>query len=312
MLTNKYLKSFLNDSNDEVEIGFILNKVIKFEKIIEKSVLDWNQKDISNYLKSYKAISPSSLNKYASVVRRFVEYICEKENCNIENFDTEKLNMENLIDIKGILNLTLNYSQYMNIKNQLSKMDGAEELNVRDKLMFELAWSSLTNEEIKMLKNDMIKFSKNDEGENIAILFLNTRRIVRIEDFEIVEDIRKCMKEMYYVVTTKNNVYKRMSYRSSEYLVKPVNVGKGKKEDFLNNPGDTLHKIFKNNDISCEGIDVDNLTMEDIRRSKIVYMLTPENREYFDDETILGLFNLKSKQSLVWYKNLANIKHGVI
>lgn len=304
MLSKKYIKEFIKKSNI-VDITNILTKVTELEKSTNKEVLNWTETEICMFLKSFHAVSTNSLNKYLVILRKFGEYIAEKENLPQPEYKLQNTVMDDLIDKELLFASTLTYDQYREIKNQLSIIDEGEIVNVRDKLIFELAWSGLSNEEIKMLEENKIEFSENNHGQPIALLTLNTDRLVRIEDPEIVEDIKKCMREKYYIIRAKDGRRKQMSYKDSKYLIKPVSVGRTKKESNLDNPGTTLINVFINNDITCTGINMSNLNIEDIRRSKIIYLLSPDNQEYFDEEIIAALFNFKNKYALNWLKDIA-------
>lgn len=309
MLSKKYSSDFLNKYNDGMsDLSSIIKQIFKIEKDSNVEVLKWEENEFISFLKSFNAVSPHSLNKYSIILRDFADFICEKEGLKKREYKLKTVSPDELVNVEKLLKITLSYQQYRHIKNQLSFEYDADECNIRDKVLFELAWCGLGTDEIRLLNESMISFSESEYGSDVVILHLHTDRVVRIEDFEIVDDIKKCLKEKFYIVKTKAGVYKKLNYKDSEYLIKPVSVGRMKKEGYLDSPSITLQNVFKTNDVTCPGIDINELSIEDIRRSKMVYLLLPENRDYFDDETIIGLFNLSSVYQLSWLKKLAELK----
>jgi hypothetical protein len=71
----------------------------------------------------------------------------------------------------------------------------------------------------------------------------------------------------------------------------------------------TLQRIFFQHSINCNGIDMLNLSIDDIRRSKLIYLLSPENEEYFDMDMISVAFNIKNDTSFFWLKKVAKQKY---
>lgn len=304
MLTEKYSQRFLELYDKENNKGQIIKKIIETEQNTEVELLDWDDSHIVVYLRNFGAISPSALNKKMVVLRKFAEFICKKENIPTRTYLIDDGVFLQLIDKNQLASVTLNYSQYVHIKNQLDITDGGERVNVRDKLIFEFAWSGLTSDDIRMIKESDIEFIESDNGWQIALLNLYDR-VIRIDDPEIVEDIKLCLREIYNTRTAKDGRTKKTFYKDSEYLIKPINVGRTSSKTYLNEPNLTLQSVFKSGNIICEGIDIEGLSLADIRRSKLIYLLSPENEEFFDIKTVGGLFNFKSRMSLDWLKTIA-------
>jgi hypothetical protein len=298
-LSEKYVKEFLSKNKD---FTAVINRIIEQEKI-SKPLLEWSEIEVGEYLKSFQSISAMALNRQLSVLRNFADFICEKENKDKRKFDLGEDKLYDFIDKEKLLQTTLSYEEYRHIKNQLDD-------NVRDKLIFELAWYGLTNDEIKMLKVSNITFEISDDfGWEVAFLGVGKDFPFKIEDPEVVEDIKKCMKEMYHIIESKDGKVKKMQYRDSEYLIKPINVGKNKKEDFVSNPSLTLQKTLLAKEVVCEGIDVISLSIEDIRRSGLLYLLSPENEKDFNIDLISVLYGYKNVSGLYWLKNFAKEKY---
>jgi site-specific recombinase XerD len=309
MLSEKYIERFLKiGSNHDYES--VLRNIVEIEKSQKKEFLKWNEKELQIFLRSFKSISPVSLNHRMFVLRNFCDYICDNERIPKVILNLKESNLYDCIDHEKLLSLTIDYNEYNHIRNQLTTFDGN---NVRDKLMFELAWEGLSNEEIKNLKENDIEFIKNDYDFECAILKINKDKNIKVEDPFIVQDIKIVIKETEYFVTTKNDVTKKFKYKDSEFLFKPVKIGKQKfdiKSDAsMANPSMILQNVIRTNNITCEGIDMDNLSIEDIKRSKMIYLSAPENKEYFDRNFICVLFGLKNDSSLFWIKKVAELKY---
>jgi len=309
-LIEEYKGIFVEQTKEKLgKTNFILDNIQSAQEIIGKTFLEWDQKeDIALYLSLFGASSPRSLYFYFAVLKRFAEFVSEEIGQLPPKYKMPNLQDENILNYNNLAKKTLTYQQYIHIKNQLTILKNGVEANIRDKVIFELAWAGLTNEEIKLLKEENITFIYNELGLEVAILEMKNR-VQRIEDLELIDDIKKCMKEKFYYVETKSGVMKKMSYREVPYLIKPVKIGIPKKEGYLNNPGLALQKTFRGQGIICEGIDMDYLSLEDVRRSKLIYLLAPQNEKYFDLETVRGIFNLKTTDSLKWLKDVAKEKY---
>lgn len=316
-LSEKYIKGFLN-SNNKYDFKAVLIRIIDQEKVSKMSFLDWTELELGKYLRSFKSVSAMALNRQLSVLRSFADFISEKENISNRNFSLGEDKLYDFIDKEELMQTTLNYEQYRHIKNQLDD-------NVRDKLLFELPWYGLSNNMIKMLKISDITFKmSNDFGWEVAFLscqnlneenddeevIINKPLIIKIEDPEVVEDIKKCIAETWHYIESKDGLSKKMQYRDSEYLIKPINVGKNKKEDYISNPSLTLQKTFVAKDITCNGINVHKLSISNIRRSGLIYLLSPENEKDFSMDLITILYGYKNDTGLYWLKNFAKEKYN--
>lgn len=317
MLSQKYMKNFLS-TNNKYDFKAVLNRIVGQERVSGISFLDWTELEIGKYLSSFHSVSAMALNRQLSVLRSFADFICEKENILKRKFDLGEDKLFDFVDKNELLQTTLNYEQYKHIKNQLDD-------NVRDKLMFELSWYGLSNNMIKMLKISDINFKMSDDfGWEVAFLscqilneendenevIINDPLIIKIEDPEVVEDIKKCIKETKYYIESKDGRNKTMQSRDSEYLIKVVNVGKSKEEDYISNPSLALQKVFVAKDTTCEGININKLSIANIRRSGLIYLLSPENEKNFSLDLITVLYGYKNDTGLYWLRNFAKEKYN--
>jgi hypothetical protein len=301
MFVDKYFKSFAKNNKDAGTSFY--NTIKSAEKKCNNELINWTENDIKIFLIEIHATSPSTLNKYLVILRQFIDYICEKENLPKVEFglNYSESNLVDYIDYDLLLKVTLSYHEYQHIKNQLDK-------NIRDKVMFELAWQGLTNDQIRNLRKTDIQYVYNDEyGWDIAFLNIGKEMPLKIEDPEVVSDIKECEKEQYYYSEAKDGRNKRYVMKGGDFLIRPVNVGKGKKEEYIANPSLSLQGIFRTQDIKCHGIDIEFLSIEDIRRSKLIYLLS--NKEYFDMDFLMVIYGFKNDSGLYWLKRIANIKY---
>ena len=304
LMTDKYEGKFLRFYDKNNDKKHILETFIDTEKETGKELLSWDNEQVNIFLKRINSKSPQTLNKAMVALRKFADFICKREKLSKREYPIDDGVFLGLIDREHLLSVTLSYQQYLTIKNQLN-MEG---MNVRDRLIFELAWVGLTAEEIKMLKVSDIEFTTSDIGLDVAILNLSSK-VVRIEDSEIIEDIKLCSEEKYNMVVINETRVNKMLYKESEYLIKPINIGKGTEKTYLNNPEITFQNVIKKNNITCKGIDMSRLSLEDIRRSKLIYLLAPENKKFFDRKTVSGIFNFKAPTSLKWLEKIAEEKY---
>ncbi|WP_353894170.1 hypothetical protein PRVXH_000952 [Proteinivorax hydrogeniformans] len=301
MLSAKYKAQFLSRNNDITDRKYIYSHIQEVENT-HGCFTKWNDDALRYYLQSFEATSPNSLHKYVQFLRNLYNYIAGEENIKIaKTYYISQEELFSLIDRRKLNESILSLEQNRYIKNQLTVTKDGIEGNVRDKLIFELAWEGLSNEEIKLIKESDIEFTLTAEEKVIVLLNLKNR-VHRIEDEEVVEDIKRCLKETDYYLTLKNGRIRRMKYKESEYLIKPLNVGRGKIEEYLINPSHALMTVFRQNAIICEGINVGSLTVEEIRRSRIIYLL--ENN--YSLETINLMYNVRHSNNLYWLRSIAD------
>jgi len=304
MLTEKYSEKFLEIYDKFNNMGAIINGVIETEKETNIEMLDWEDEQVIIFLKQFGSVAPSSLHKKIQIIRKFADMICKKEKLPLKEYSLNDGVTMQLIDRKRLFAVTLTYEQFMNIKNQLDIQEDGMNINVRDKVIFELAWEGLTSDDIRLLKESDIEITKEETGLNVAILNLKDR-IARIDSQEMIEDIKACMKETYSVSVNAVGKRRQLPYKNSEYLCKPSKIGKESIKTYLNEPNIALQGVFKSGAILCEGIEVEGLSLADIRRSKLIYLLAPENVKYFDTEIVSSIFNLRSNTGLNWLRTIA-------
>lgn len=303
LLTEKYIDEFLSVQKD---VRAVLQRIIDEEKRSNIQLLDWSEEEIGNYLRSFDSESEGSLNRQFSMLRQFANYICERENIYKRKFVLKNSKLGDYVNREKLDNTTITFLQYKHIRSQLKN-------NVRDKLIFELAWHGLINKDIKMLKTTDITFKKSDFGWDIAFLDIGKEIPIKIEDPEVVEDIKNCINESNYEIDSIDDRTKNMQYKDSPYLIKPVDVGRPKtKETSAHscNPSSSLKNALRAHEVECEGIDVERLTINKIQRSGLIYLLAPENEKDFSLEMIAILYGYKNETGLYWLRKVAREKYG--
>lgn len=296
---DKYTKENKEDAS-------VINSVVEYENEFKESCIYWSKENLIKWLKDFNSTSIGSLNVKLSIFRKFCSFISEEEHVRYEDVNLDFGELYNYLDVEQLKRITITYMDYRHILNQMLPDSSGDGWNVRDRLIFELAWLGLSNEEIKLLKESDLEF----QGDDAVILNISNTKFFRTDDPQLIEDIKLCLKERYHHIASKDGRSKKMQYRDSEYIIKPVNVGRSKKEDYVGNPGVVLQAAFAYFGITCNGIDIFTLSIEDIRRSKIVYLLSEENQDYFDMEFVKNMFDMSSENQMFWYKKVSRIKYS--
>ena len=309
ILTEKYSTSFLNIYDPKQNKGQVIRNIIKIEKEVHKGLLSWNKDQIIMFLKEFKSISPVSLQKELTILREFSDFICKEENYKKRKYTLAKSMYILLIDTHRLLSVTLSYEQFQSIRMQLGFAASGETVNYRDKLIFELAWFGLTEVEIRMLKKDDIYFSKSKDGMNIVILSLINDKNTIIDSIEVLEDIKMCIVTNKITRISKDGRFKTTWYKSSEYLIRPGLAGTKSSNDFFRKPTTALKGAFIKQKITCQEIDMNALSLDDIRRSRLILLLSPQNEKLFDFKTVLKLYNLKRVENIMWYRDVSLLKY---
>lgn len=294
MLGKEYREQFLSQVNNSKAISLVINNIIIHEEKFSNSCTEWSNDQFEEYLKSFHSTSPNAISRPMRYLRDFSNFICDKENLSHTNYSLPVRKIYEMVDYDKILSITITPEQYQHIKNQLT-------LNIRDRVMFELAWQTLTANEIKYLRETDFDATK-------GIIQLPKREWeIKAEDMDIFDDIQKCIEEKCYYIGSKDGHIKGMSFKKGDYLLKPIFVGVQKEDNFIGSPSVTMQRAFIQQKIKCPGIDIPYLSIEDIRRSKIIYLAS--SKENDDLVKLLGSGNIMSH--LAWLRRLAKIVYNI-
>lgn len=325
MLTQEYAKSYINKIDKNTNKKAIVSKIMKIEKETNVELLDWNTDQLLMYLKSFDAISPISLNKNTTLLRDFVKYICENEKDTKERlYSLEDVDFLELINQDKLLSVTLTEAQFKSIRGQLETVEKSEykvykngkiigvtseTINYRNMLILELAWYGLTENEMKMLKISDIEFI-NRRGKEIAILSVIDDKFLTISNAKMIEDIKQTIVQKEVVKRARDGKFKRTRFRESEYLLKPNMCGAKGINDWLVKPAITLKGALIRGEIVCDEINMEYLSIVDIRRSRLIMILAEKNKYLFDFKSVASLYNLKNVDGLRWMRKVSDNLYG--
>ncbi len=290
-----------------------------FDKLNElhKSVQDWTDDDLDKILVSMESISANSIRKYVATIRDIQNFISAKEGLDPQRLKPTKP-IFSYISYPKLRSRILTYEDYKIIRKNLTFITEGEEYNFRDKILFELAWEGLANSEIRYLKESDIQWIKDEQAEiKQAKLKLKDGREIIIDDFEVVNDLIAVMNERLYARVDKNGKILLYPYRYSPYLIKPIAITakiKNTKDESVSNPSLMLRQILSktklvdkiiSQDVKGDQhkIDLVSLNLEDIRRSKIIYMLAIN--KYLSVADIANLFGKSVECDFYWLKEVA-------
>jgi len=293
---------FAQDSNNETAYGNTIYNILETEEQFQKPIYKWQELEIVAYLKKFEMISINSVNLKLNVLRHFSNYIYEQEEIQYGREYGVSNQME-CIDMQKLLSVTISESEYQVIKNQMNFTLFNRKINVRDKLILSLAWLGLNSNEIKNIKERDIVF-KGSERDEVVIIHMIDGSELTVNNAEIIKDLKTVLIERYYYVECIDDRINKVPYRDTEYLLKPARIKRARLSEQLANPSLVLQKVFVEKEIKCEGIDIARLSIEDIRRSKIISLLRTETFEYIKE-----LFDIKSETSLWWLKRISKEKY---
>jgi site-specific recombinase XerD len=292
----KYLDGFFEETKlSKGEQENYLSLIRKIEKL-DKFITDWTNDDLDKFILSIESISVNSVNKYLQYVRNFYLYVCR-----IDNVPTRRLylakDLSCYINYDKLFEKTLDEQAYRWIKNLLAVPTWKGDMNFRDKVLFELAWEGLDSEEIKNLLVDDIEI---DEDNGVAKIKLKDRTL-EIRNEEVVYDIIQTIKQdEYYVYPTTNRKEQFRRLKPTPYLIKPV-MTRSSKSETVRNPSLLLKNAFSKIEEDIPGINLEKLSLEDIRRSRILKMLK-EGAEISD---IKKFIDKQSECDLYWLQEIA-------
>ncbi len=290
---------------DKATYDSIINSIQDYDT----PIWEWTEKEMDKYLHDLESVSLNTIQKYYGYVKQIYRYF----NKNGKELKASKRLWE-YIDMEKLRKITITHEDYKFIRNELDIYYSGQVINVRDKLMFELAWETLTSEEIKGLKeNDVEEISA-----DLIRLHLPTR-IVNINDPVVIQDIKVVKHyEREYFVFRKNGSVLNYDYKESPHLIKPIAIRLDRKKFDISNLSIIFIRIMKrlsdnvtrkSRDASGQeySLELDKIGLEGTRRSKVVYLLSFKGSTIEAVKQILG----KSQQShIVWLNKLSKKIYG--
>lgn len=294
----------------------IFNKLEDYDKFIT----EWEIEDLENFIKNTGSISVNTVNKYLQYCKDIYKYICRKNNVTPKHLYLPK-DLKYYIDFKELNDVTLTEMQYKLVKNLLTvqTIEGQTtsrdeyippgEYNFRDKVLFTLPWEAgLTNQELKNLKITDIEFY-NEYGKEKAKLKLKNRTVV-ITNKELIHDIKKTIEQnVYYRIESQLEKQGREYFvylKHTPMLIKPVAMRQSNK-DTVANPSMLLSRVLKRIEAEHEvtGTVLSKISIEDIRRSKIIHMLMDDAYSIEDVANWIG--RDEGNSDLYWLAEVAQV-----
>lgn len=270
---------------------------------INKFIADWENEDLDNFIKNTGSISVNAVSKYLYFIREIYEFVCREEGKQAKHIFLS-CDLQEYIDLDQLLKVTLTERQYKLLKPNMTVFMPEGERNYRDKVLLELAWEGLTNQEIKHLKIDDIDIYM--EYGRIRIRLNLGKRTMFITDEELIYNIKKCIGEEKYWLVQKNRAYE-INYKQTPNLIKPVAMRQSNKNEVAN-PSMLLNGVLRKledegglqEDFSCT--DLNKISLEDIRRSRIIH-------EFKDPLTTIDdikeMFGKRNESDLYWIQEVA-------
>lgn len=287
---------------------YIVNDIVNYVNKIGKDLHSWSKDELRKFIKDKSIESLARVSNYTNVVREFSKYILTNEKIDLAINEMANLKLNHgdpieCVDIEKLLSITIDNKQYEQIRSQITSC-------ARDRVIFELSWLGLKSSEIESIKKDDLEFG-NDNGRDYVIITITEDKIFRVDDSELVKDLKECLEEKFRIIMRSNGKQLKQEFKASKYLIKPLNAGRRNElnDNKLQIVVTTLKKCFENLNISCNGINMSRLTPESIRRSKLIFLLSPNMRDKFDVYTVSMIFGLQTVQNLKWYQKVADLKY---
>lgn len=282
---------------------------------------DWTNEDLDVFLFDLKTISFNTIQLYVHMVRKCHKLACKVAGkVYVQLTPTPTHDFNDYVDLKLFRSVTLTESEFNRIRNELKYVDVAYQIegNFRDVALIDLAWYGLTSKEIKWLRMDDVKVieggisltlyltEKVDKG--IEQLSSELNRVVIIDDNEIIiEDILKAKRETSYwkVRSYEAKGYTQVQecfYTDSPYFIRGIENGNTIPNRPITHIGMLIYKQLKKLQIPNLNIDLEHLSVEDIRRSMLINLILKEDIPIV---SLQAMLNKKRDADLQWLKTIA-------
>ena len=294
-----FIDNFMITKKEKETYNRIFDRLSEESKFITK----WENEDLDKFIESFDSISENSVNKYLQIVRDFYSFVCKELGLKPKTLKLTK-NIKDYINLEELLARTLNENEYKALKNLLVCETPEGTYNYRDKVLLELGWLGLTNNEIKTLRIDNIEFYKEFNQEKAKLKL--KRRTVVIENKEIVYDIKMTIEHKKYWRVEKGGREYFINLKETPMLIKAVAMRQSNKDE-VSNPSNMLNGVLKNLAEQADiipGVKIENINLSDIRRSRIIELL---KLPYLKINDIKNIYDKKTESDLYWLQGIANI-----
>lgn len=294
-VVNEFL---LSENNPNVDKNILLN-IMKYQDINHKEIASWEKDDVIGYLSSINSFSIESLKLRINFIRRLQKFTSDGD---IKQFTISSQELMQCLDINNVINNLITPNEYDTVLSQLRQNDLLVSFPNREIVIIELAWFGLSKEEICSLKKSQI--STNNDRNIMRIKIDDNELISRDQLF--INDILQCIVSDEWVVFTEDNKEKTIKYKQSEYVIRPSKAGKGVKlgGGYLGNPNTSLKGVIRRFNKIYHNVLLDKFTLENLRRSRLVYEISQNN-----DLLVLDWYNISYDNTFKWYQKLAEMKY---
>lgn len=203
-----------------------LMKIDKYEKTINKSIIDWSTSDIGDFLRSINSVNPISIRSYFSTAKEYVSFVnnTRPDKEILSSFEAAAPLFNGLSTFQIYTNNRkyneniLLYVDYLNIIRD-------ENVNLMARTMFILFWNGVNVKKVDnifLIKNSAINYEENYIiNEDSEKIFLTK------EEMEIIFQFKKDQEKISYP-TDRGKYYKLIIIEESEdsifHIIDPTSV----------------------------------------------------------------------------------------
>lgn len=328
----------MNTEKEKTSLQEIVGSIQKrLDRNYEKPIYEWDNLDLDKFLHDSNSASGNTLNTYLNVLRKI-----HKESCKKQGLDYKELKLtqgiNKYISLEKLLAKTPFPQDIISTRDELlgvGKFQGnirgipTERYNYRDAVLLQLGRYGLTSSEVANLLVNNIEF---ENDKKIKLHLFNDRcsncghttghidkicpkceskeiikvenRVVTIDDETVINDIKYCCDEVGYININVYGGNPRSKYRPyvySPYLIKGIQNGWAEPGKPVAQPNRILQKqLIK---INHPILDMEHLSLEDLRRSMILQMIFENpNVEVADLKNVLDKVQ---DTDLLWLKSIA-------
>lgn len=319
----EYVDKFfeVNKPKEQGTYRSLFNKLESFDVFIT----EWDINNLEDFIKKSGSISVNTINKFLQFSKEIYKFVCEENSVKPKHLYLPK-DLKFYIDMNALNDVTLTEMQYKLVKNLMlvetfgphmtSKREKIDKgiYNYRDSVLWMLPWEAgLTNQEIKNLRVDDIT-PYEEYGKKKMKLKLKDRNVI-ITNKDLVEAIEKTIEQNVYFriekPTVNDGVVERQGreyfvyLKRSPALIRPVAMRQSE-NPFVANPsmllGRVLARIADEHDVP--GVKLEKISVEDIRRSKIIHMLKDEA---YDVSDIREWTSRENESDLFAWRDIAEV-----
>lgn len=285
-----------------------------YEKIARtyKPLYQWKDLDVDQFLWDSELTSQNTITTYLSMIRKLVELDCRDQHVNYTQLHPTQ-EVREYIDLKKLRSKTILKKEEMHfIRTELINLNPRP--NYRDVVLFELAFIGLTANDIQELKREEIIEVLDQKGRvNRLNLKLYNKTVMLDanveEDRLFINDILRAKRETDYCKQRfyegRDPVEDLIPYVPSPYLIRGIDNGNAKPNVPVAQPSRLLQKqlIKIAKDVGHPILDLEHLSLEDIRRSRLIQLLAYDEEVRITD--LQHWLNKRQRNDMIWLRPIA-------